>query len=48
MHTLADVVPDLLAETAAALSSQGRGESARQLEVGMIERVRMNHPSMVV
>jgi hypothetical protein len=37
-HALAHILPDLVAEIAAALSSQGRGDLARQLEVGIIER----------
>jgi len=38
MSTLLTVVPELVAEVAAALRSVGRGELTPQLEAGVIER----------
>ena len=38
MSALATVVPELVAEVGAALSSRGRGDLVRQLEAGTIER----------
>jgi hypothetical protein len=38
MHALADVVPELVGEVAAALVGEGRGDLARQLDAAIIER----------
>ena len=45
MRKLADVLPDLVAEISAALFCHGRGDLARQLEAGIIERCTY-HPSL--